>query len=246
MTEKKIKVLGVIPARKDSKRVKNKNIRPLNGEPLLLYTVRASLQSKLLDKIVLSTDSADIAEIGRRNKIEVPFIRPGNISTDESTDREYLAHCVEWYVTNRDYHPDFLVILRPTTPFKTAELIDEAIAIISERDVGSVRTVTRVTGVHHPYWMYLKDGDNLGRPFLPGISKKKYFQSQTLPPVFRLNGVVDVIKAGNIYTKDSIYGEDIFLHEISEDISFDIDTELDFKICELLMKDIHRRERGSI
>ncbi len=235
--------MGIIPARKNSKRVKNKNIRLLNGEPLLQYTINASLQSTLLEKIVLSTDSQEIADIGRKNKIEVPFIRPENISTDKSRDREYLVHCVEWYAGNRNYHPDFIVILRPTTPFKTGKIIDETISVLLERDADSVRTVTGVSGVHHPYWMYLKDEKDQARPFLTGISKKKYFRSQLLPPVYRLNGVVDVIKTENIFTGDNIYGKDIVLHEIGEEISFDIDTELDFKICELLMKDMEQNKR---
>ncbi|MGB0367768.1 MAG: hypothetical protein ACPGD8_00075, partial [Flavobacteriales bacterium] len=130
---------------------------------------------------------------------------------------------------------DAVCYLRPTSPFKTSEIIDAAISQLDGSEFDSVRTVTKVEGVHHPYWMFKKE-NGVVEPAVPGVSIAKYHQSQLLPPVFRLNGVVDIIKVDALLNQNApLYGLKMDVLEIDESVSHDIDTHADFEYCEWLM-----------
>lgn len=237
-----MKTIGIISARAGSKRVPNKNIKDLCGKPLISYTIEAALKSRLLDRVIVSTDGEEIAEVAKSLGVEVPFMRPKEFSQDNTPDKPVFNHALNWLSSNENYVVDAVVILRPTTPFKTAELIDEAILLLETYNADSVRTVTRAEGVYHPYWMYNKSEEGRASAFVEGIDISKYYQSQLLPPAYRLNGVVDVIKAEQIMSDSvSLYGDDMRILEISESISMDIDTPLDFEICEALMMNRENR-----
>lgn len=230
------KVLGIIPARCGSKRVKNKNIRLLNGKELIKYTICAAQGSKKLDRFIVSTDCEEIAEICRNAGAEVPFLRPPELAEDITPDKPYLLHALNFLKKTENYVPDAIVILRPTSPFKTAEIIDEVIELLQESGADSVRTVTKTEGVFHPYWMYKKIDDNKAKSFLEEAKNGKYYQSQMLPAVYRLNGVADAIKVNVLKASENLYGDDMRILEVEEKFAFDIDTELDFKIAECLKK----------
>jgi len=232
-----LKTVGLIPARSGSKRVLNKNIRKLSGKPLIAYTIEAAIATKSLDKVIVSTDSHEIAEISRAYGAEVPFIRPNDISMDDTPDRPVMLHLVHWIETNMKYFFDYLVYLRPTTPFKRASFINNAIKTIANNDsLSSVRSVTKTEGVYHPYWMF-QCNNNLLRPFIANVDISTYYQSQLLPPCYRLNGVVDVLRTNNIKSSEkNIYGKQIGFIEIEEKFSIDIDNEFDFSLCEFLMQ----------
>ena len=226
--------IGLIPARGGSKRVPGKNIRNLCGKPLIAYTIEAALESQRLDRVIVTTDNQEIAAIARERGAEVPFIRPDKLAGDSVGDSPVIEHAVQWLRKNESQSVNAVVWLRPTTPFKTAIMIDEAIERLNTSGADSVRSVTRVDGVHHPYWMFERDDANRIRPVVPGVSIGQYYQRQLLPPVFRLNGVVDVMRnpAG---IQPKLYGNDMRLLEIPERDALDIDTEIDFKWCEFLM-----------
>jgi len=232
-----MKVLGIIQARSGSKRVANKNIRLLNGKPLIQYTIEAANGSSKLEKFIVSTNSKEIADLAKAIGAEVPFIRPVEIAEDSTPDRPVLIHAIQWLKKNENYTPDAIALLRPTSPFKTPEIIDNAIKLLNDTGADSVRTVTKVQGVHHPYWMYIKGKKNKAETLLPDFKIGNYYQSQLLPPVFRLNGCVDIIKAEIILNGSlPLYGNDMRIFEIPEELSMDIDTELDLEICEMLMR----------
>jgi len=232
-----MKVLGLIPARGGSKRVPKKNIRLLNGKPLITYTIEAAQKSIKLDRIIVTTDSLEIANICKKAGAEVPFIRPAEFAKGNTPDKPVLIHAIKWLKENENYYPDIIVILRPTTPFKTPEIIDKVITMLKQTGADSVRTMTKVEGVLHPYWMYKKYDSNRAIPFCSEISIDEYYQSQLLPIVFRINGVVDAIKTDVILNHIFLYGEDMRFFEISEGFSIDIDTEIDLQLCEIIMND---------
>ena len=231
-------VLAVIPARGGSKRVKNKNVKLLNGKPLIEYTIHEAAKSNRLGDCLISTDSEIIRDVAINCGGKVPFLRPSELAADDTPDRPVLQHAVQWYELNNGIRPDAVALLRPTTPFKTAELIDEAIQILEDSGADSVRTMTRVESIHHPFWMYTCSEEQRANSFVPEVSTDLYFQSQSLPPVYRLNGVVDVIRT-DILMNDNLplYGKDMRILEIREEQSLDIDTELDFRLCEFLMRE---------
>ncbi len=228
--------VGLIPARSGSKGVRNKNIRLLNGKPLIAYTIEAALASKLFDRVIVSTDSELIAEIARNYGAEAPFLRPGEISKDSTPDLPVIQHLIEWLKNNEGYISDYLVYLRPTSPFKTGKIIDKALhKIMSSESHTGLRSVTPSEGVYHPYWMY-KEVDGKLKSFIDGINIEDYYQRQLLPPCFRLNGVVDIVKVENL-KKNMLYGDCIAYYELTEQQSFDIDNEFDFRLAEFFMKD---------
>ena len=232
-----MKVLGVIPARAGSKRIKNKNLRLLNNKPLIQYTIEQALNCKLLDQFIVSTDSTEIQKLSIDLGAKAPFIRPADLATDEAPDGPYLAHALDWLKENEGYEADAVMILRPTAPLRTPEMIDDLIEDFSKSGADSMRGVTKVEGVFHPYWMFTKDPEGKAKPLDPNNSTDKYYQSQMLPPVFRLNGVVDIIKTEFILDANApLYGQDMRLFECEERSSMDIDTPLDFVICECMIK----------
>ncbi|MCK5846699.1 MAG: acylneuraminate cytidylyltransferase family protein [Bacteroidales bacterium] len=231
-----MRVLGIIPARCGSKRVVDKNIKALNGKPLIEYTINAAKDSNLLDRVIVSTDCETIAKVCRTIGAEVPFLRPADIANDSAADKAYLLHAIEYLEKTEGYTADAVMILRPTSPFKTANIIDEVIELLQNTNADSVRTMTKSEGVFHPYWMYKKTDGNKAIAFSEEAKDGKYYQSQLLPDVYRLNGVVDAIKVEVLKSSETLYGNDMRIVEVDEEFALDIDTELDFKIADFLMR----------
>jgi CMP-N,N'-diacetyllegionaminic acid synthase len=229
-------ILAIIPARGGSKGVKKKNIRLLNGKPLIQYTIDAAKQSRLLSRIIVSTDDAEIAEISQEIGAEIPFLRPAEFASDNSSDASVLKHVLLSMKQNNEELPDLIVYLRPTTPFKTGEMIDDCIKIVIDNpNCSGLRSVTLAEGKNHPYWMFRADDEHLVS-FVPGVSIETYFQRQLLPVCYALNGMVDILKPHFIFNNQgSIYGDQIAYKEIPKQDAIDIDTELDLKWAEFLL-----------
>lgn len=231
-----MKAVGIIPARGGSKRIPRKNIRLLAGKPLIAYTIEAALRSTHLERLIVSTDDEEIAEISKQYGAEIPFLRPASLAEDSTPDQPVLRHTLEWLREYNKYEPDIVLNLRPTTPFKTPQTIDRVIQITADTGADIVRTMTLVEGVHHPYWMYTLSEDRDALPFMDGIEVTPYYQRQLLPPVYRINGVVDAYKTTVIESGNILDNHNMRAVVISEEESIDIDTEFDFKLCEFILK----------
>jgi len=236
-----MKVLGIIPARGKSKRVPKKNIRPFAGKPLIAYTIENSLQSTRISRLIVSTDSEEIAETARRYGADVPFMRPSCLAEDATPDQPVFRHALEWLREHENYEPDIVLNLRPTTPFKTPQIIDKVIQRMVDTNADVVRTMTRIEGVHHPYWMYTLSEEGDANPFVDHIDIARYYQRQLLPDVYRINGVVDAMRTQIIHDGDILSTRNMVGVVIAPEDSIDIDSEFDFRVCELLMKS----RRGS-
>ena len=226
------KVLGLIPARGGSKGIPKKNIYPLLGRPLIYYTLAVARQSPLLDRVIVSTEDAEIKSICESFDVEV-LDRPPEISGDRSTDLEFCQHAL------RSLSFNIVVILRPTCPFRTTTDIARAIALLDETKADSVRTVSRIS--KHPYWMYEMGEEYRGIPLLKEAPEKLWqIPRQLLPPVYVLNGMVDVTRAANL-TKGNLYGNDMRILEIDASRSVDIDNFLDLALAEVLLQKRHHK-----
>ncbi len=229
-------VAALIPARGGSKAIHKKNIRLLNGVPLIEYTIRIALQNKNIDRVIVSTDDQEIAEISQKTGAEVPFLRPASLAKDNTPDKPVIEHALNWLKKCENCIPDALLFLRPTTPFKTNKIIDQCLAIfMNDNNASSVRTVNKVEGVNHPYWMF-KDENGYLSPFVDGIKISEYYQRQLLPGCYQLNGVVDVLLPDFVFENSNIYGEQVRFVEIEAVYAVDIDTELDFDFAEFILK----------
>lgn len=229
-------IIGIIPARGKSKRIPKKNIKLLAGKPLIVYTIEAALKADSIDRLIVSTDDREIAEVARKYKTEIPFMRPSCLAEDATPDQPILIHALKWLKEKEGYQPDIVVNLRPTTPFKTPEIIDAVIKKIIDSNANIVRTMTKVTGVHHPYWMYNLSSNGKATSFDDSIDISQFYQSQLLPPLYRINGAVDAYTVHTILEGDILKEENIMGLVTDEISSIDIDIEYDMEFCEFLIK----------
>ncbi|RPI79170.1 MAG: acylneuraminate cytidylyltransferase family protein [Desulfobacteraceae bacterium] len=232
----RIKSIGIIPARGGSKGIKKKNLALLKGKPLIEYAIRAGLKCTALDRVIVSTDDPEIADIARNLGAEVPFMRPEALAQDSTPDRPVFLHCVDWLAQNEGYHFDAFVNLRCTTPLKKAEHIEAALQMLEQQECDSVRSVDRIHGKHHPYWVLKADAQGYGVSFIEGIDRRQYHQRQLLPPAFAINAVVDAVKVITLLKYENLYGEKMGLLEIDPIFAIDIDQEKDLILCEAVME----------
>ena len=140
--EKMNKILAIIPARSGSKSVPHKNIRLINGKPMLAYSIEHAKKSKYINRIILSTDSENYAEIGKEYGAEVPFLRPDEYATDTALDIDVFYHCLDFLKKEEGYIPDIVVQLRPTYPIRNVDDIDAMIELLLENpEADSVRSI---------------------------------------------------------------------------------------------------------
>lgn len=234
MTETKPEILAVIPARGGSKGIAQKNIKPLLGRPLIEYTFDAAKASRLLRRIVISTDDSQIAHIAQRNHIEVPFLRPPELAQDDTPALPVIQHTVRFLEQQAGYKPEYVVILQPTSPLRTARHIDEALDILICSGADSVVSVTEVPHQYNPYSvMKLQDGRLI--PFL--ANSEQYNLRQKKPTYYARNGAaIYAFKYSTLMDKNSLYGDDCRPYLMTKAESVDIDDQLDFELAEFLMR----------
>tara|TARA_B110000495_G_C23033032_1_gene615876 strand:- start:1208 stop:1660 length:453 start_codon:yes stop_codon:yes gene_type:complete len=143
-----MQVLGIIPARGGSKGIPLKNLKKLDGKPLVKYTIDAAKKSKLLNRIIISTDNGKTAQVAKNSGIEVPFVRPKRISGSKSTQFQVIKHTLDFF-KKENYFPDIVVLLQPTSPFRTTKIIDDSIRELIKSETTCVVSVTPMK--QHPY-----------------------------------------------------------------------------------------------
>lgn len=221
-------VLAIIPARGQSKRLPNKNKRLLGGIPLIEYTIKAGLDAVMVDNIVVTTDDSEIALISQSLGVQVQYPRPAKLSEDDSPIEDVIKHSILLFETNGS-HPDIIVLLQPTSPFRTAKHIDDAINLLITSQADTVTAVRRV--VEHPYYMWKQNNDEI----IPYYSIEKQFTSRNnLPSFYIENGSIYVIKK-NIFIQYGLYGNRVMPYEMSQIESIDIDEAIDLDWTEFLM-----------
>ena len=230
-------VLAIIPARGGSKGIKNKNITNLNGSSLISYSIKAALESKLISRVICSTDSEIIAEEAIKHGAEVPFLRPDQISQDNSSDIEYFNHALEWLKINESYKPKLLVQLRPTSPLRNLEMIDEAIQImIEDGSYDSLRAISMPD--HTPYKMWKLVKRNEMKPLLKLTGNKEPYNTnrQNLPEVYAQTGSIDITRPETLEKYKSMTGKKIYPFIMDERYFIDIDNIESLELAEIRMK----------
>lgn len=227
-----IKVLALIPARGGSKGIPRKNIKEINGKPLISYTISEAKKSKYIHRVLVSTEDKEIAEISCKFGAEVPFLRPEELAKDSTPGMDPVIHCLNWLREKGGYVPDFLCLLQCTSPFRTAERIDEAIKLLLDKNADSVVSVCE--SETSPYWMkkvengILKDFITDG-PF--------YGRRQDAPVTYKLNGAIYITRTDLLLKNKSWYTENTLAYIMDVYSSIDIDNMMDFKFAEFLMKE---------
>ncbi|MEW6748388.1 MAG: acylneuraminate cytidylyltransferase family protein [Candidatus Micrarchaeota archaeon] len=232
-----MKVLALILARGGSERIPKKNIAMLGGHPLIHYTIEAAKKSKHINRIIVSTDSQEIADVAKRLGAEVPFLRPAEISKSDSTELQAFEHALGYLKDEEGYEPDIIVKPFPTSPFRTTKTIDRAIEmLIAHPEADSVRSVRLCK--EHPYKMWRIEGGEL-KHLIPEDQKPDQAHTlsyQVLPEVYVNNASIDVTKPSTVFGKKSITGSKILALVMDELESHDINTPLDLLLAERLLK----------
>ena len=228
MTETKLKndsnaeILAIIPARGGSKGIPRKNIMQICGRPLIAFSIDHALESRLISRVIVSTDDPEIAKVAKDYGAEVPFMRPAELAQDLSPDLDVFRHAVVWLQEHEHYKPDLVVHLRPTGPVRRVEIIDKAITLmLQQNDADSLRSVC--WPVQTPYKMWkIKNGFLEPLVTVEGIPEAYSMPRQVLPEVFWQNGYVDVIRPRTLLELNSMCGKRILPFIINEPI-YEID-----------------------
>lgn len=225
------KILAVIPARGGSKGIPRKNIRDLNGKPLIAYTIEEAKKSKYLDRIIVSTEDEEIASVCRNFDAEVPFLRPKELAEDNSPTVDCVIHMLDWLKENEKYKPDYVCLLQCTSPLRTFEDIDGTIEKMISTDMDGAVSVCEAEV--NPYWSNVFNGDQL-KYFLE--EGRKITRRQDLPRIYRLNGAVYAVNTHILKKENTFEPENMTGYIMKNENSIDIDEEIDFVIAESLMK----------
>ena len=228
-----MRVLGLVPARGGSKGVPRKNIRELCGKPLLQYTAEAALAARRLSEVVLSTDDAEIAEVGRRCGLRVPFMRPPELAADEAPTLPVIQHALRWMEAEEGARFDAVCLLQPTNPLRQAAEIDACIELLEQRDADSVVTVLPVPAEFNPHWVYF--GDAEGRLRLSTGEESPIPRRQALPAAFHRDGSIYVTRRDVLLEGNSLYGRRVVGHLADPRRSVNIDTPADWLRAEELL-----------
>lgn len=237
--KKGIKVLGLITARGGSKGIPGKNIKLLNGKPLIQYTIEAASKSKKLDRVVLSTDSIDIAHVAQRCGCEVPFMRPDELGQDDSAHMDCVIHALDSLKDQDGYDPDYVLLLQPTSPFRTSKDIDNAINLAETSGCDSVVGVCEGS-VHLSKTSFVTSDQTL-MPYAESTEGSTYIRRQDLAPTFSENGAIYLqrthslrfppVNAPNAGSLCSKFAKALIM---PKERSLDIDDMFDFHLAEIL------------
>ena len=234
-----MKNVAIIPARSGSKGLKDKNIRSLNGKPLLSYSIEAALQSGIFDRVMVSTDSEEYSEIAKAYGAQVPFLRSEKNSSDQASSWDMIREVLEFY-RNRGMEFDSFCLLQPTSPLRNAEDIQEAYRIYEEQKAVSVISVCETE--HSPLWCgHLSDEGSL-EGF---ISEENTMQRQGLKPFYRINGDIDIVNIIEFEKNSFLYRKGSYAYIMERERSVDIDGIQDFEYAEFLSASRAKRQIAS-
>lgn len=226
------KILAIVPARGGSKGVPKKNIKKINGKPLISYTIEAAKSCKLIDRVVVSTDDIEIAEISREYGAEIPYLRPNDLAGDKSPTIDCIIHMLDYLKENEDYVPDYVMLLQCTSPLRNSKHVEEAINKLFETRKDAIVSICEAEV--NPYWANVFNGDNLEYFIEEG---KNITRRQDLPEVYRLNGAMYIVKTKILLQEKTFEPKSLTGYVMDDISSVDIDTAMDFKIAEIIMKE---------
>jgi CMP-N-acetylneuraminic acid synthetase len=234
MKNLEIKILGVIPARGGSKGIPNKNIKELNGKPLIAYTINAAQQAKLLSDTVVSTDSELIKEVAETYGANVPFLRPNELSHDTALAIPTIQHAVKIYEEIVGYKYDYIIMLQPTAPLRQVSDIDNSLKLLIESESDSIISVVDVDN-YHPYKMKVIRDNRLCDFIDTGMENPP---RQLLPPVYIVNGAIYAVKRDILMNENSFKGKTCLPFIMIPERSVNIDNYTDFLVAEYHLKNI--------
>ncbi|MGL5126109.1 MAG: cytidylyltransferase domain-containing protein [Fusobacteriaceae bacterium] len=224
------KILAIIPARSGSKGLLHKNIKELNGKPLIAYTIEAAKKSEIFQDIFVSTDSKEYAEISEKYGATIPFLREELLSGDTSKISDVIVDILD-RLEKLGKKYDYFILLQPTSPLRDEDDIIKAYNLLKDKNANSVVSVCEAD--HSPLWMNNLDGSLSMDNFIKDLNKNR----QELKKYYRINGAIYLSKVDYYKKNRNFYDNSSFAYIMLKQNSVDIDTLLDFKFAEYLIKD---------
>jgi CMP-N,N'-diacetyllegionaminic acid synthase len=219
----------IIPARGGSKGIPRKNIRLLNGKPLIAYTIEVAKEITPIDHIIVSTDSEEIKCVAENLGLSIPFLRPAPLASDEATSYDVIMHAIN-YLEKSGFAPNPIILLQPTSPFRNANHIKEALSLFTD-DIDMVVSVTETKS--NPYYTLFEENQD---GFLQKSKEGNYTRRQDCPKVWEYNGAIYVINLNSLKSGSMSDFKKVKKYKMTEETSLDIDTELDWIIAETIIK----------
>ena len=223
---------GIIPARGGSKGIPRKNVALVGGRPLLFWTTSEARKCRSLDRVIVSTEDNEIADLARSLGAEVPFSRPAGLAQDETPGIAPIIHATEWLEEHEGYRPEYVVALQPTSPLRSADDITSALKLAEEKDADAVVSVTPAH--NHPYLAKRVLNDGRIQEFIP--QERRYGGRQEFPPVYTLNGAIYLVKRSVLLQEGTFYTDRTFAYVMPPERSIDIDDPWDLHLADLTLR----------
>jgi CMP-N,N'-diacetyllegionaminic acid synthase len=228
-----LETVALIPARGGSKRIPDKNIRILAGKPCIQYTIECAVEAGV-SRIIVSTDSPEIAEVAKQCGAEVPFLRPVELAEDHVPDFPVVEHCLDFLKQKEKWIPELLVFLRPTMPTRKPEEIVVCLRFLeSNPEIDCVRTTCPTP--YPPYWMKRRNEEGLLEPFCEDVRPYQHVRSQDLPETVMCDGYVDACRVATIRKYRQVVAGKIISYHRNDSLFVDLDEEKDWQYAEFLM-----------
>lgn len=234
------RIAGLIVARGGSKSIPRKNLQLLAGRPMIAYSFEAALESGVLDRVILSTDNDEIADVGRQWGVEVPFMRPAELSGDEVHVMRVTEHALQWLEINEGYAPDYFLLLQPTSPLRNARDIREAVGIALAHDADAVVSVTPAPS--HPYLMKTIDACGRMQQFIE--TNQAESRRQELPPAYSLNGAIYLVRRTVLLATQTWCPDRAYAYVMPPERSMDVDGPWDLHLLRLVCNDRKAMEKA--
>lgn len=230
-------VLGVITARAGSKGIPGKNTKLLAGRPLISYTCQAAVASGVFDRLVVSTDDERAADIAREAGCEVPFVRPADLSADDTPHLPVMQHAAAWLRDLQGYEPEWTMILMPTSPLRRPSDIVECVQLAQSKDVDSVVSVDEVPAHLNPMRMVTIDADGMARLFVGGRPlRERPVRRQDMPAAWVLNGAIYLFRTRLLFEAiPSLYGDRVAAYVMPHPFGLNLDDPQDWAAAEALL-----------
>jgi len=228
-----MKTVAIIPARSGSKGIINKNITLVGERPLIYWTIEEAKSSGIIDRVIVTTDSPEIADVAMQSGAEVPFLRPAKLAQDDTPGITPILHAIEWLATYDNYYPGMVMMLQPTSPLRQSDDIINAVQLANEHNADAV--VSATTTSQHPYWMKTINDSGYMEDYIE--QTQPVIRRQDLPPVFALNGAIYLAKRDIILSQKTWYTEKTYAYIMPPERSLDIDTPWDLYLADLILRD---------
>ena len=227
-----MEILGIIPVRKNSRGIPLKNIQKINGIPLVEQTIRTAKKTTKNSRLILSTDSEEIAKIAQKLGIEVPFLRPKKYSKNNSPTSDVIFHALDYLKKTENYEPDIITILQATSPLRQPSTIDKSVRLLVNSNATSILGVSQMK--QNPFLAFTLGSNKFLKPHMKNF--QKFFQRQKFPKFYYPSGSIYTFWKKTLEEYGNIYGPKIKPLVVSKEESIDIDDILDLFISENILK----------